>query len=43
MVSLRMQKTEGKMSLHDESKVGVMLPDWVTTRGEPFAVYICLN
>jgi len=37
-----MQKTEGRVSLSDESEVGVMLPHRVTARGELLAVYIWL-
>ena len=40
MVSLRIQKTEGKVSLPHRSEVGVILLDWMTARGEPLAVYI---
>jgi len=40
MVSLGMQKIEVKLRLPHRSEVGVMLPDWVTAKGEPLAVYI---
>jgi len=35
-----MQKIEDKTSLLDGSKVGVMLPDWVVTKGAPLVMYI---
>ena len=43
ILSLGMQNTEDKLSLPDGLEVGVMLPDWVTARGAPLALYIKVN